>query len=104
MGVPNGDIIIGDDPAANTMGEAGMVKAFAGAMGYGSLIVVTSPTHTRRAQFIFEREMEGEGIRIQMHASPYSGFRPDDWWKTRRYAKEVIVEYEKLLFYWLQSF
>jgi hypothetical protein len=48
--------------------------------------------------------MEKEGVRIQVAPSPYSGFRAEDWWKTRRYVREVIVEYQKLLFYAVAHF
>lgn len=101
MGVGEEDIFVGNEPARSTMSEAALVRAFAGEKGYQSLILVTSPTHTRRAYDTYQKEMEGRGISVQMHATPFSGFRPEDWWKTRRYVKEVIVEYQKLVFYWL---
>jgi hypothetical protein len=31
--------------------------------------------------------------------TPYSKFRPEDWWKTRGYVREVIMEYQKLIYY-----
>ena len=66
------------------------------------MIVVTSPIHTRRAWLTFRRVMEKDGIRITMAPSPYSGFKPHEWWKTEKYVEGVIIEYQKLIFYALK--
>ena len=98
-GVPSQSVLVSEDPAVSTMSEAVMVRALAEEKGFRSLIVVTSPTHTRRAWWTFRQVMADDGVRIGVVPSPYSGFRAEDWWKTRRYIKEVIVEYQKLAFY-----
>ncbi len=103
-GVPEGAILEGERPARSTMDEARMVVAAARDSGYRSLIVVTSPTHTRRALWTFRHAAGEEDVRILMAPASYSGFRSDDWWKTRRYVKEVIVEYQKLVYYALEYF
>jgi len=103
MGVPEKDILAIGTPATSTWDEAGMVKALAVRSGFDSLILVTSPTHSRRAWFAFRKAMEDQEIEIRMLPSSYSGFRPDSWWKNRRYVREVIVEYQKLIYYWFQS-
>ena len=36
--------------------------------------------------------------------SRYSNFKPEDWWKTSEYVKEVIIEYQKLLYYTVKHF
>lgn len=99
MGVPKTAVIESEHPAPSTMGEARMVRSLVEERGYGSLIVVTSPSHTRRTWRTFHRVLDEKDVRIRMFPSPYSGFRPEDWWKTRRYVREVIVEYQKLLYY-----
>ncbi len=103
-GVPGRSIVEGEQPARSTMGEARTAIDLAGEKGYRSLIVVTSPTHTRRAWMTFRHAAGGNGITIRMAPSSYSGFRAEDWWKTRRYVREVIVEYQKLLYYTLEYF
>jgi len=103
MGVPKTALIASDHPAPSTFGEARMVHSLVKERGYRSLIVVTSPPHTRRAWRTFRRELEEENIRIRMLPSPYSGFHSEDWWKTRRYVREVITEYQKLLYYEIQA-
>lgn len=103
MGVPETAVIESEHPAPSTFSEARMVRSLAEERGYRSLIVITSPTHTRRAWRTLRRELEGDNVRIRMFPSPYSGFRSEDWWKTRRYVREVITEYQKLLYYELQA-
>ncbi len=103
-GVPAEAVIVSKDPARSTESEAAMVRALVQERGWDSVIVITSPPHTRRAWWMFRHAMEKEGVRIQVAPSSYSGFRAEDWWKTRRYVREVIVEYQKLLFYALAYF
>ena len=38
-------------------------------------------------------------FRITVVPTPYSKFRAEDWWKKRRYVREVIIEYQKLIYY-----
>lgn len=103
-GVPDRAILEGERPAKSTMDEAQMVVAAARDRGYRSLIVVTSPTHTRRSLWTFRHAAGEEAMRVLVAPTSYSGFRSDDWWKTRRYVKEVIVEYQKLIYYALEYF
>jgi len=39
-----------------------------------------------------------------MMPSYYSGFRADDWWKTNKHIKELIIEYQKLVYYTIKYF
>ena len=71
--------------------------------GYSSLILITSPTHTRRVWLTFKKVFEGEDIRLHVVPTPYSRFRAEDWWKSRKYTREVILEYQKLIFYVLKD-
>jgi uncharacterized SAM-binding protein YcdF (DUF218 family) len=103
-GVPPQAVIEAEQPARSTMGEARMVRGTAVKQGYDSLIVITSPTHTRRAWMTFRHATEKDEVAIRMAPSSYSGFRAEDWWRTRRYVREVIVEYQKLLYYTLEYF
>ncbi|MDH5446265.1 MAG: YdcF family protein [Gammaproteobacteria bacterium] len=62
------------------------------------LIVVTSPTHTRRAKIIFEEIFNK--TEILMLATPYENF-PKRWWLKRGVAINVMLEFNKSLFYLL---
>ena len=102
LGVPTEAVLTHERVATSTLDEAMIVRDLVLERGYDSLIIVTSPPHTRRAWLTFKRVLGKNDIEIMLKPSPYSHFRSQDWWKTRRYIKEVIVEYQKLLYYALK--
>ena len=60
------------------------------------LLIVTSPTHTRRAKIIFANVFkETEILAI---ATPYENF-PQKWWQDRNSASNVLLEAAKTLYY-----
>lgn len=67
-----------------------------------SVILVTSKSHSTRARKILAR-VSGGRIAIISRPSRYDTFDPAGWWHSREDAKEVLLEYEKLLHYWAQS-
>jgi len=102
LGVPSSALVMSDRPMKSTFDEAKAVKEFVKEKGYQSLIIITSPTHSRRAWLTFKKFFENEEVRILILTSSYSGFRPEDWWKDRKYVRAVIIEYQKLIFYTLK--
>ena len=99
LGVPESAIIVNRQPVTTTYDEARLLRRVVGGKGYRSLIIVTSPTHTRRAWLIFKKVFEGTPVKIFVLATPYSQFDPKDWWRHRKYLREVVIEYQKLIFY-----
>lgn len=99
LGVPRSDCIVSDHFVDSTFDEATVVKALVQNKGYHSLIVVTSPTHARRTWLTFKTVFKDGDVQIMIIPSRYSDFRPDDWWKNRKYIREVIIEYQKLMCY-----
>lgn len=97
LGVPESAILMGDVPVRSTLEEAEAVRALVERNHYRSVILITSPTHSRRAWLIFKRVMRETETRLAMVPTPYSRFKPEDWWKDRRYVQEVVLEYEKLI-------
>ena len=102
LGVPESSIIKGEVPVNSTLGEASVIRDEIEKRGYKSAIVITSPQHTRRSWIAYEKVFEGTDVKILMLASTYSGFRPDNWWKERQYMRDVIMEYQKLIYYVLK--
>lgn len=99
LGVPESAVITSDRPLESTFEEAEKVAALVKEKGYRSLILVTSPTHSRRAWLTFQKAISDKEFRVTVIPTPYSKFRAEDWWKTRRYVREVIMEYQKLIYY-----
>ena len=102
LGVPRSACHTSESIARSTIEEAKIVRKYVKKKGYRSLIVVTSPTHTRRAWLSYRRVFRKDKVELRMAPSKYSNFRPNNWWKTRRYIKEVIIEYQKLLYYYVK--
>lgn len=103
LGVPASAIVTSDTPSESTLAEAAIVRNLAQEKNYRSLILVTSPTHSRRAWLVFRKAMEGDGVRLFVVPSSYSGFKAEEWWKSSRYLREVVLEYQKLLYYFLKG-
>jgi len=99
LGVPETAVIRGDRPVQSTFEEAERVGALIKEKKYRSLILVTSPTHLRRAWLTFRQVIPDKDFRITVIPTPYSKFRAEDWWKTRGYVRELILEYQKLICY-----
>ncbi|MFH1350443.1 MAG: YdcF family protein [Pseudomonadota bacterium] len=102
LGVPESAFIMSDHPVKSTIDEATVVSDLVKKRGYRSLIIITSLTHSRRAWFTYKKVFEDREVRIIMLPSRYSKFKPEDWWKQRRYKREVIIEYQKLIYYALK--
>jgi uncharacterized SAM-binding protein YcdF (DUF218 family) len=90
--------------ATSTFEEAQFVGALVKQKGYRSLIIITSPTHARRALLTFNKVFKDQNIKIMMLPSPYSQFNPQSWWKERKYVREVVMEYQKLIYYTFKYF
>lgn len=99
LGVPDRAILTSEKRALSTFEEAGIVKELVNERGFKSIIVLTSPPHTRRAWLTYKEVFKDTGVHILMKASMYSGFTPKTWWKERKYIRNVILEYQKIIFY-----
>jgi uncharacterized SAM-binding protein YcdF (DUF218 family) len=102
LGIPRSAFLTSDRQAKSTFEEANLVKDVVMKSGYSSIIVITTPYHSRRAWLTFRKVFEENDVRLLMLPSPYSDFNPADWWKKRRYLREVIIEYQKLIYYTLK--
>lgn len=104
LGVPKSALIFSDEVVTSTWDEAQQVKKTVDLQGFKSLMIITSPPHTRRTWLTYKKVFGKDKIRIIILSSQYSDFRPEDWWKRRRYVREVIFEYQKLILYFFQYF
>ena len=101
--VPDSDVEILDGYNESTIQEAGRYLQYAESRRLKSLIVVTSNFHTRRSRMTFRRVFKRSGISLSVQAAPPEWqFNPDHWWTRRLDSKELVLEYQKLIFYWLR--
>ncbi len=99
LGVSDDSILL-EEESRSTEEDAYFTKDILAKNGYTSIILVTSPYHSKRAYHIF-RNIMGDDISIIMAPVEDSWFRFDDWWKRRRDRAAVLSEYSKFLWLFL---
>ena len=82
---------------AGTEEEARVLPAWSRAHGVDSVLVITTPDHSRRLRRVFAREMEGYATKITVRSTRYSSFSADRWWQSRDGSRTALVEFQKLL-------
>ncbi len=105
LGVPEEDIHIVPGEVDSTQEEALAMASFLkndAEKEPVSMLLVTSGYHSYRADRIFTEVMEetfNDKIRVVSTPTPHDPFSPDAWWKHRPQARNVLMEYLKLLNY-----
>lgn len=97
--IPEKVILSPVDRVDNTLDEARLVHKFVLERGFKSLILITSLTHSRRAWLTFTKVFKDDGIKIISLPSHYQLFNPKDWWKKRKCIKDLVLEYQKVIYY-----
>jgi len=99
LGITGKSILL-EDKSRNTEEDAKYTKEIIEKYKYKSLILVTSPYHSKRAFTIFRKVM-GKDIKIISAPVENSWFKFEDWWKRRRDRSMVLNEYSKFLWLWI---
>jgi uncharacterized SAM-binding protein YcdF (DUF218 family) len=100
--IPEEVILSANERVGSTIEEARLVHRFALERKCTSIILVTSLMHSRRAYLTFKKVFKDDQVTIISLPSHYQLFNPKDWWKKRTYTKELIIEYQKLIYYKLK--
>ena len=100
LGVPVNAIFL-EEKSSSTKENALFTKEIIKKHRYTSLILVTSPYHSKRANIIFRKSM-GNEIKVLSAPSEESRFQFKDWWKRERDRKAVFIEFFKL--FWFSVF
>ena len=104
LGIPADSIKILPCGATSTRMEAESVRDhLLTQSGIDTLLLVSSSSHTRRAFKIFEAALApiDEPLALYCRPSIYSRFNAEKWWKNRNDFEEVIMEYLKLVNFYL---
>ena len=83
--------------ALDTVGNARETAEWARAMGFTSLIVVTSDYHMPRAMLELRAVMRPPVYQLQAYAVPTPILKPRRWWRSPVAARLMVVEYSKYL-------
>jgi uncharacterized SAM-binding protein YcdF (DUF218 family) len=90
-GVPETAIHLLPEPVANTEEELQEVGREMRSRGKTTIILVTSPQHTRRVWTLWQKLVGGDS-RAMVRAAHDDPFDPDHWWRSTRDIYSVVHE------------
>lgn len=102
-GVPVGAILI-QDRSLSTIEDAQFCLPIVKQNLIRSIILVTSPTHTRRAGRVFKKLFSPASISVIVHPVEKSEFNPDHWWTRHEDTGLVIWEYVSAVLYFFKGY
>ncbi len=93
LGVPRDRVLaISAEDAYDTVSELYVVGRELIREGIKSIVITTSKSHTRRAQYIWEHNFPDQ-FSIQTVAARTDPYSPTGWWKEGRQIRWVLAEY-----------
>lgn len=98
LGVP-GKYILLADKSRSTEQDAKCTGKILKKNGYTSVVLVTSPYHSKRASIIFKRILPG--VRIISAPTDKSWLSFDQWWSRTRDRDMVLNEWSKFIRLWI---
>jgi len=100
-GVPQDSMLVTAGEASSTVEEAQAVKLLAAQRNITSILVITTPYHTRRTEIIFDREFLDTEVKVLVHAVEDSWYKPLSWYLNPLGWRQTTAEYGSLLLIWL---
>jgi len=102
-GVPAAAVLL-QAKSHSTIEDARFSLPIVRARGFRSVILVTSPYHTRRAAAVFKKLFRSAGIRVMVYPAEPSDFNPHDWWRRHEDTQYVVWEYVSRALYLLKGY
>ncbi|OGC22158.1 hypothetical protein A3J90_02200 [candidate division WOR-1 bacterium RIFOXYC2_FULL_37_10] len=102
LGVPSKDVIL-QDRSKSTLEDIKFSLPILKKLSAKKLILVTSPTHIRRATLVARKYYGREGIKVIAYPVQESDFNPDRWWTRHEDLQLVVWEYISLAGYLLKG-
>ena len=90
LGVPPQAIVRLEPEVQNTVEEVAAIAALCRTRGYTRVILVSSPSHTRRIRLIWDAR--APGITARIHPTSSEPFDARRWWRSRRGVETVLHE------------
>jgi hypothetical protein len=95
LGVKTVEII--PSTADGTGAEGEVLTAWCDERQFRSVVVVSSPDHSRRVRRVLNRWMRHHPTRIAVHTARYSDFDPERWWETHNGIRWELEGMGKLI-------
>ncbi|MDD4179932.1 MAG: YdcF family protein [Candidatus Margulisbacteria bacterium] len=102
-GIPAAAIIL-QDKSRSTIEDAKFTLPLLKQYNIKSVILVTSPMHTRRAKRVFTRLLKPANIGLIVYPAQKSGFNPDRWWTRHEDLSSVVWEYVSSVLYFVKGY
>jgi len=102
-GVPESAILL-EDRSRSTLEDARFSLPIVAKKKFSSIILVTSPTHTRRAARVFRKVFSPAGIKVIIYPAEKSEFNPERWWTRHEDTQLVVWEYVSLVLYFFKGY
>ena len=99
-GVPENNVTILPDVIINTEEEVGEIAREMRSQGKHTVIIVTSPEHTRRVRALWT-SIVGSELKAIVRAAPTDPFNADRWWRHTQDSLSVVRELLGLVNVWL---
>lgn len=102
LGVPaeNIKLIAFEGGTTSTRDEARFLGRYVEEHNVTRVILITTAFHTRRAKWIFVKELSGSGVTVEIAAAPQWKFDETNWWQQERGLIVFVNEYIKLFYYY----
>lgn len=99
-GVPETAMAVVGHQVATTYDESLAVRAWLATNSAKSILIATDLSHTRRARWIFRRELKGTGVQVYVHAIKPKEYGITDWWQHEKGLIDFQNELIKSIYYW----
>jgi uncharacterized SAM-binding protein YcdF (DUF218 family) len=100
--IPETAMAVVGHQVATTYDESLAVRAWLATNSAKSILIATDLSHTRRARWIFRRELKGTGVQVHVLAIKPKEYGVSDWWRHEEGLIAFQNECIKLTFYWLK--
>jgi uncharacterized SAM-binding protein YcdF (DUF218 family) len=101
-GVPQSDMVAVGENVASTYDESLAVRAWLATNRIKSILIATDLSHTRRARWIFRKELKGAGVEILVSAIVPREYGTTNWWLHEDGLLAFQSEWLKSIYYWVK--
>jgi uncharacterized SAM-binding protein YcdF (DUF218 family) len=92
--VPENAMVAVGHGVASTFDESRAVREWLATNNARSILIATDLSHTRRARWVFRKELEGTGVQVHVHAIPPKEYGLTNWWL----HEEGLIAFQNELF------
>jgi uncharacterized SAM-binding protein YcdF (DUF218 family) len=84
----------------STYDESRAVRAWLETNAAKSILISTDLFHTRRAKWIFSKQLKGTGVEVHASAIALNEYGASDWWQHKEGLITFPREFVKSIYYW----